>query len=135
MFDSLSFKTSTNFKKCLNHEMTNFSDIYQDFRLGGFKFHRAIDWRRYYLNFGTSLEIVGLLCSYYTLGHSNIWLCGSLFVIPLFGHFRGAKKGTNSNFTNNRCQNLINYFWYLTNRKSIIVKFIYGYIHWFVTLK
>ena len=88
-----------------------------------------------YLDFGTSLEIVGLLCSYYTLGHSNIWLCGSLFVIPLFGHFRGAKKGTNSNFTNNRCQNLINYFWYLINRKSIIVKFIYGYIHWFVTLK
>ena len=42
VFDSLSFKTSTNFKKCLNHEMANFLDVYQDFHLGGFKFHRAI---------------------------------------------------------------------------------------------
>ena len=43
MFDSLSFKTSTNFKKCLNHEMTNFSDIYQDFPIVGVVFSRATD--------------------------------------------------------------------------------------------
>ena len=42
VFDSLSFKTSTNFRKCLNHEIANFLDVYQDFPLVGVVFSRAI---------------------------------------------------------------------------------------------
>ena len=44
VFDSLSFKTSTNFRKCLNHEIANFLDVYQDFPLVGVVFSRAIHW-------------------------------------------------------------------------------------------
>ena len=47
MFDSLSFKTPTNVEKCHINEAKYFLNIfytYQDFRLGGFMFHRAIDW-------------------------------------------------------------------------------------------
>ena len=42
VFDSLSFKTSTNFRKCLNHEIANFLDVYQDFPFVGVVFSRAI---------------------------------------------------------------------------------------------
>ena len=47
VFDSLSFKTPINVKKCHINEAKYFLNIfytYQHFRLGGFKFHRAIDW-------------------------------------------------------------------------------------------
>ena len=47
VFDSLSFKTPTNVEKCHINEAKYFLNIfytYQDFRLGGFMFHRAIDW-------------------------------------------------------------------------------------------
>ena len=47
VFDSLSFKTPTNVEKCHINEAKYFLNIfytYQHFRLGGFKFHRAIDW-------------------------------------------------------------------------------------------
>ena len=60
VFESLSFKTSTNFKKCLNHETTNFLDVYQDFRLGGFMFHRSIDctcWKKWHCQTLQSLFI------------------------------------------------------------------------------
>ena len=46
VFDSLSFKTPTNVEKCHINEAKYFLNIfytYQDFRLGGFMFHRAID--------------------------------------------------------------------------------------------
>ena len=47
VIDNLNFKISTNFKKCLNYEATIFldiSDIYQDFRIVGVVFVRAIHW-------------------------------------------------------------------------------------------
>ena len=49
VFDSLSFKTPINVEKCHINEAKYFLNIfytYQDFRLGGFKFHRAIDCLR-----------------------------------------------------------------------------------------
>ena len=56
VFDSLSFKTSTNFRKCLNHEIANFLDVYQDFPFVGVVFSRAIHWHFPCLLYGLDVK-------------------------------------------------------------------------------
>ena len=75
VFDSLSFKTPTNVEKCHINEAKYFLNIfytYQDFRLGGFMFHRAIDWLPTYCfcMFNKILAMYREKCIYHTQYYS-----------------------------------------------------------------